>query len=67
MNAFLESILSKFAWKTTILGICTLMVAIGSAGVALLDGNAATSPDWTTVSAAVTAGIGLVLARDAHK
>lgn len=52
------------SWKTTVTGICTIVVAIGAAIKALVDGDASTNPDWPTVISAVTAGIGLIVARD---
>lgn len=53
--------------KTTVLGICTIVTAVGSAIVALLDGNPSTTFDVATVVAAVTAGLGLIMAKDADK
>jgi len=51
-------------WKTTVLGICTILVAVGNALVALLDGNPQTTVDIPTVIAAITAGWGLIMAKD---
>lgn len=51
-------------WKTTVCGIATILAAVGSAVAAFLDGNAATNPDWTATLAAVTAGFGLIFAKD---
>ena len=51
-------------WKTTIAGILTAIVAIGSAALVVLNGG---SPDWTTTIAAVTAAIGLFFAEDGKK
>lgn len=53
--------------RTTILGIATIITAISSAVIALVDGNPATSFDVGAVVAAVTAGIGLIMAKDAEK
>ena len=53
--------------KTTTLGIATIVTAIGSAVVALLDGDPATTFDIAAVIAAVTAGLGLIMAKDAEK
>lgn len=50
--------------KTTILGIITILTALLSAAKAFLDGDPSTVPDWTAVITAVTAGIGLIAARD---
>jgi uncharacterized membrane protein YhiD involved in acid resistance len=52
--------------KTTILGIATILTAVSSALIALLDGNPATSFDVGSVIAAITAGIGLIAAKDAN-
>ncbi len=53
--------------NTTIAGIGSILVAVGSVLVAWFDGDPATTPDIATAVAAVLAGIGLVLARDAKK
>lgn len=53
--------------KTTTLGIATIVTAIGSAVIALFDGDPATTFDIAAVIAAVTAGIGLIMAKDAEK
>lgn len=53
--------------KTTVLGIATLLTALGSAVVALLDGDPATTFDIASVVAACTAGLGLIMAKDAEK
>lgn len=50
--------------KTTLTGILTIIIAIGAAAKALFDGDATTLPDWSATIAAVTAGIGLIAARD---
>jgi hypothetical protein len=52
--------------KTTVLGIATILTAISAAAIALLDGDPATSFDIGSVIAAVTAGIGLIMAKDAE-
>lgn len=53
--------------KTTTLGIATIVTAIGSAVIALIDGDPATTFDIAAVIAAVTAGLGLIMAKDAEK
>ena len=53
--------------NTTIAGIGSILVAVGSVLVAWFDGKAETAPDITTAAAAVMAGIGLILAKDAKK
>jgi anti-sigma-K factor RskA len=55
------------SWKTTASGISAIVAAVAGAVQLLLDNNPATNPDWTTVIAAVTAGFGLVFARDNDK
>jgi hypothetical protein len=49
------------SWKTTTTGILTILVAAGTAVKLLLSGG---QPDWTSTIAAVTAGLGLICARD---
>ena len=53
--------------NTTIAGIGSILVAIGGVLVAMFDGDATTAPDFTTAVAAVIAGIGLILAKDAKQ
>jgi hypothetical protein len=53
--------------KTTLAGIGAILVAIGGAMKALFDGDPTTHLDTTTTIAAVTAGIGLIWAKDAEK
>ena len=55
------------SWKTTGLGIVTILMAIAGAAKMLLDGDAATTPDWNAVIAAVIAGFGLIIARDNNR
>lgn len=50
--------------KTTTLGILTMLTAISGAIIAMIDNNPATNPDWAAVVAAITAGVGLIAARD---
>ena len=51
------------SWVTTTIGIITLVVAIGSAIIAVLDGNDATNIDTAEIIGALT-GLGLIKARD---
>jgi hypothetical protein len=53
--------------KTTTLGIATILAALSSAVMAFLDGDPATNFDITAVIAACTAGIGLIMAKDAKE
>jgi hypothetical protein len=50
--------------KTTIAGIGAVLVAVGSALVAMFDADPLTVPQWDVVIAAVLAGIGLIFAKD---
>ena len=54
------------SWRTTALGVCTILAALGAAGKALLDGDPNTGVDMPVLIAAITAGLGLIMARD-HK
>ena len=53
--------------KTTLAGVGAILVAVGGALKALFDGDPATNLDITTTIAAVTAGLGLIMAKDADK
>lgn len=55
------------SWKTTAAGVAAAIAAIATAAKALWDGDPATSPEWGVVAAAVSAAIGLFLARDNDK
>lgn len=52
--------------KTTLAGIGAILVAVGGALKALFDNDPSTNLDVTSVIAAVTAGIGLIMAKDAE-
>lgn len=54
----------KKSWKTTTSGIAAIIAAVAGAVQLYLDGNPATNPDFPTVIAAITAGVGLITARD---
>lgn len=54
----------KKSWKTTVTGIATIVVAIGTAVIAQFDDNVSTEPNWGAVVAGLTAGAGLIAARD---
>jgi hypothetical protein len=51
--------------NTTMAGIGAIIVAIGSVLTAMFDGDPATVADFGSAVAAVIAGIGLILAKDA--
>ena len=48
-------------WKTTLAGICSVLVAVASAGMNLLNGQPV---DFNALLAAVVAGFGLIFAAD---
>ena len=50
--------------KTTALGILTIVATLSNVGIQLINGSA---PDLVGAFAAVTAGFGLIKARDANK
>jgi len=50
-------------WKTTLLGIATILTAVGTAAKTYL--GTGSIPDLGALIAAVTAGIGLIAAKDA--
>ena len=54
-------------WKTTLAGIGAILVAVGGALKALFDGDPTTNLDIASTIAAVTAGIGLIWAKDAKE
>jgi hypothetical protein len=53
------------SWRTTALGIITIITAITGVVQALIDNDPATNPDLTVAIAAVISGIGLIAAKDA--
>lgn len=53
--------------KTTLAGIGAILVAVGGALKAIFDGDASTSVDIASTVAAITAGFGLIMAKDAEK
>ena len=57
----------KTNWKTTSAGIAAILVAVGAALKALTDNDPATVPDIGACIAAIMAGVGLILAKDATK
>ncbi len=52
-------------WKTTSIGILTIIVALSSALLNFL--KAGSLPDWATLLASFTAGWGLIHAADSSK
>ena len=53
--------------KTTLAGIGAILIAVGGTLKALFDGDPSTNLDIAATIAAVTAGIGLILAKDAKE
>ena len=51
--------------KTTLAGIGAILVAVGAALKAVFDGDPSTNFDITATVTALSAGIGLILAKDA--
>lgn len=51
--------------NTTIAGIGSILVAVGAVLTAMFDNDPLTNPDFASAVAAVIAGIGLILAKDA--
>lgn len=52
-------------FKTTLLGVGVILAAVGGAIKAAFDGDATTNVDIPTVVASISAGFGLILAKDA--
>ena len=52
------------SWRTTVFGVLVILGALVAVGVAFLDGDPSTVPDWGAVWVAVLAGVGLIKARD---
>lgn len=55
----------KGSWKTTLTGILTIAGAVVAAGLQYL--KTGTLPEFGPLIAAVTAGVGLIAARDNNK
>lgn len=53
--------------KTTLAGVGAILVAVGGALRAAFDGDPTTNVDIASTIAAMTAGIGLIWAKDADK
>jgi hypothetical protein len=52
-------------WKTTLAGVGAILVAVGGALTAIFDGDPKTEFNLTMTIAAISAGVGLILAKDA--
>jgi hypothetical protein len=55
----------KINWKTTLLGVFTILAAVADAGKEFMVNG--TPGDLGLLFAAVTAGVGLILAKDSNK
>jgi hypothetical protein len=53
--------------NTTVAGIGSILVAVGAVLTALFDGDPLTVPDYATAVAAILAGVGLIMAKDAKR
>lgn len=51
--------------NTTIAGVGAILVAVGSVLTAMFDGDPTTNADFAAAIAAVIAGVGLIMAKDA--
>jgi|TARA_R110000744_G_C19017376_1_gene523761 hypothetical protein len=65
MGALLKAVMANS--NTTVAGIATIVVAVVAVILAYADGDPETMPNWDVAIAAITAGIGLLSARDADK
>lgn len=61
----MNSSASLTSWRTTVLGITTILAAVAGVVQSMLDNDPATNPDMTVAMAAILSGIGLIFARDA--
>ena len=53
------------SWRTITLGVVAILTAVLGCIKAILDSDPVTEPDITSLVAAVSAGIGLLFAKDA--
>lgn len=52
------------SWRTTVLGIVTILTAVAGVVQAVVDNDPTTNPDMTVAVAAIVSGIGLIFAKD---
>lgn len=52
------------SWRTTVLGITTILTAVAGVVAAMVDHDPMTNPDMTVAVAAIVSGIGLIFAKD---
>jgi anti-sigma-K factor RskA len=62
-----RKVISMKSWKTSATGITAIIAAVAGALNLIFDNKPETNPDWTAVISAVTAGVGLIFARDNNK
>lgn len=55
------------SWKTTVMGIAAILIALCTAAKAYLDGDPATEVNLELVISEIVAGIGFIVARDNDK
>lgn len=55
------------SWKTTVLGVAGILIAVGTAAVAYFDGDVTTEFNIELFVAEITAALGLIMARDNDK
>lgn len=55
------------SWKTTLAGIAAIIAAVALAIASEFDADPATIADWGAAIAALSAGLGLLFARDNDK
>ena len=53
------------SWKTTVAGIATILVGLGNAIMQFIGGGGFSGVNFTVLFAAVTTGVGLIVAKDA--
>lgn len=61
----MNSSASLTSWRTTVLGITTIVTAVAGLVQAFLDNDPTTNPNITITAAAILSGLGLIFARDA--
>lgn len=52
------------SWRTTVLGIITIIMAVAGVVQSVIDNDPATNPDMAVAVAAIVSGVGLIFARD---
>lgn len=52
------------SWKTTLMGIATILIAVGTQLKNMFDNDPTTALNWEALTAGVAIGLGLIAARD---